>query len=293
MPKLIQKRGYDLYVKNFFKKMLDPSQFTNYIFVEGETLINDIIKIGFLPKFIFHTPLYDIKNILNNVESSNEIDCFEIKSITMKKLTQVLTPPGIGIFYKPEYDKIIGKYTNSFPINIICNNVRDPGNMGTLIRTMAAIGAKQMIIISGCVNPWSPKVIRSAAGGHFRIPVLEINSLNACIGKNYINPQTTTLIIAQNIDPNSKIANNLKIITPNIDYNKLNKNHIHPSTEIALLLGNESWGFEYINTSSIFFKSPWAKIISTYIPMERETDSLNVTIAASILASFIKRFYYI
>ncbi len=59
--------------------------------------------------------------------------------------------------------------------SIVLVDVADPGNVGTIIRSAAAFGF-QVIVAPGCADPWSPKALRSAAGGHFHTriaPVVE------------------------------------------------------------------------------------------------------------------------
>jgi len=58
---------------------------------------------------------------------------------------------------------------------LIPDGVRDPGNLGTLLRTAAAAGVQAVLLPPGTVDPWSPKVVRSAMGAHFRLPVLELD----------------------------------------------------------------------------------------------------------------------
>lgn len=54
---------------------------------------------------------------------------------------------------------------------LIADGVRDPGNLGTILRTAAAAGASAVILPPGAVDPFSPKVLRAAMGAHFRLPV--------------------------------------------------------------------------------------------------------------------------
>jgi len=60
----------------------------------------------------------------------------------------------------------------TLPITVICDNIRDPGNLGTIIRTCASIGCDRLIAIKGCADIWDPKVIRSGMGAHFRLPII-------------------------------------------------------------------------------------------------------------------------
>ncbi|MBE7182538.1 MAG: RNA methyltransferase, partial [Terriglobus roseus] len=57
------------------------------------------------------------------------------------------------------------------PVTLLVENLQDPGNLGTLIRTVAAFGMGRVVVTPGTVNQWNPKVVRSAAGALFRVPV--------------------------------------------------------------------------------------------------------------------------
>ena len=56
---------------------------------------------------------------------------------------------------------------------VIADGVQDPGNLGTLFRTAAAAKADAVLLMPGCADEFSPKVIRSGMGTHFRLPILK------------------------------------------------------------------------------------------------------------------------
>ena len=55
---------------------------------------------------------------------------------------------------------------------LVLDGVQDPGNVGTIWRTADAFGADGLVLLPGCADPWSPKVVRSTMGACFRLPVL-------------------------------------------------------------------------------------------------------------------------
>ena len=55
---------------------------------------------------------------------------------------------------------------------VLCEELNDPGNLGTIVRACEAAGADAVALTDGSVDPWNPKVVRAAAGSLFRIPVL-------------------------------------------------------------------------------------------------------------------------
>jgi TrmH family RNA methyltransferase len=60
---------------------------------------------------------------------------------------------------------------------LLLEDIRDPGNLGALIRTAAAAGVDAVYLSRGCADAWSPKVLRAAQGAHFVVPILEAASL--------------------------------------------------------------------------------------------------------------------
>ncbi len=58
---------------------------------------------------------------------------------------------------------------------LIADAVRDPGNLGTLLRSAAAAGTQAVILAPGSADPFSPKVLRSGMGAHFRLPLVSLS----------------------------------------------------------------------------------------------------------------------
>lgn len=56
---------------------------------------------------------------------------------------------------------------------VLLDGVQDPGNVGTLLRTAAAAGVKQVLLAPGCASAWSPKVLRAGQGAHFALAIHE------------------------------------------------------------------------------------------------------------------------
>ncbi|MGE5471467.1 MAG: TrmH family RNA methyltransferase [Bacteroidota bacterium] len=62
---------------------------------------------------------------------------------------------------------------------VLLDGVQDPGNVGTLLRTAAAAGVKQVLLSVGCAAAWSPKVLRAGQGAHFVLAIHEEADLAA------------------------------------------------------------------------------------------------------------------
>ena len=61
------------------------------------------------------------------------------------------------------------------PLVLVLDGVADPGNLGTLVRTAAAVGAEAVVLFGdGCADAWAPKCLRSAMGATFRVPIIDL-----------------------------------------------------------------------------------------------------------------------
>lgn len=88
----------------------------------------------------------------------------------MEKISVLQTSSGlVGVFKIPKHPS-----TKDLSSGIVLDNISDPGNMGTLIRTTAAVGVKTVIVFDG-VDPWAPKVVQASAGTIGQVNIFQIN----------------------------------------------------------------------------------------------------------------------
>jgi TrmH family RNA methyltransferase len=82
-----------------------------------------------------------------------------VHDTVMEKMSQTTTPSGmLGVFRIP-----MQPGAKNLEAGLVLANITDPGNMGTLIRTCAALKVKSVVVVEG-VDPWSPKVVQATAG---------------------------------------------------------------------------------------------------------------------------------
>ena len=145
--------------------------------------------------------------------------------------------------------------------NIILVNPSDSGNLGTIMRSAAAFGFKEISIITPAVDPYDPKVIRASMGAIFHLLV-------SVADEPFIHPGENNLFFAFILDENAK---SLDSIDP------LSCKH----KELTLIFGNEAAGLP---------KDFCAKYGATpvYIEQSKNVDSLNLGVAASIAMHHFK-----
>jgi TrmH family RNA methyltransferase len=130
-------------------------------------------------------------------------------------------------------------------------SIRDPGNLGTIIRTAEAAGADFVALSSDCADAYSSKVIRSSAGSIFRVRVLEIVNV-----ADYLQQLKQDCITVYALAANAtQSLNDLKPVFPSV-----------------IVIGSESHGLP----KDILFKNKIS------IPMAGKVESLNAAVAASL-----------
>jgi len=157
----------------------------------------------------------------------------------------------------PDYDDLSEKQITTA---IVLENVQDPGNVGTVIRTANAMGIDVVILVGDCADLYNPKTIRATMGGIFRQCVIEMNIDEL---KYYVNQKELRLFGAALSD--------ISIDIRNISMKK-----------IAVAVGSEGRGL-----SSELLKICDGQLI---IPMKPDSESLNAAVAASIIMWEMNRF---
>jgi TrmH family RNA methyltransferase len=108
----------------------------------------------------------------------------------MRDLALVDTPSGLLAVVKvPNASVTVNRENDA----ILLDNVQDPGNVGTLLRTAAAAGIKQALLSPCCAAAWSPKVLRAGQGAHFALAIHEDVDLTGFMAEYRGTTAVTTL----------------------------------------------------------------------------------------------------
>lgn len=93
------------------------------------------------------------------------------------KISDTVTPQGIIALCRQKTFDISDVLNKENPFIVLLENISDPGNAGTIIRTADAAGADSVILTHGCVDLYNPKLIRSTMGSVFHLPIItEVSS---------------------------------------------------------------------------------------------------------------------
>ena len=124
---------------------------------EGFTLLEEALRRGLQPKAVYclETQAHRLPKL--------ECPCALVNQSVLEKLSDVPAPQGV-VFTLP---LPAGETVLSGNRFLALDSLRDPGNMGTILRTADAFGLDGVILLGDCVDVYSPKVVRSAMGSLF------------------------------------------------------------------------------------------------------------------------------
>lgn len=178
-------------------------------------------------------------------------NCNYVTSKVFKYLTEVQTPQGIlAVIGKTPKDQEID-YTQD--IIVALDGIQDPGNLGTILRTVDSIGLTQILVSKETADSFNPKVVRSTMGAIFRVKVIECENLQEKLKEIKKNKYKVVVSSLQ---------------TENSLYNiKLNKK--------VIVVGNEANG---VNSEIQEMADEKIKI-----PMLGKTESLNASVATGVI----------
>lgn len=180
---------------------------------------------------------------------------FEIVSDEVfKKISDTITPQGILCVVEQFTYTIEEMLKKEAPLLVLLEDLQDPGNLGTIIRTGEGAGIDGVIMSRETVDIYNPKTIRSTMGSVYRVPFLYVESLKETI--QLLKAKGITSYAAHLDGENYYVQNSFQKGT-------------------AFLIGNEGNGL----------KKETADMADSYIkiPMEGKVESLNAAIATSLL----------
>jgi TrmH family RNA methyltransferase len=136
--------------------------------IEGVRLVEEALAADWPFRFMLYDEILNERgNLLVESLKSRGVECEMVSTSVMKSLGETETPQGI---------LAVLELTN-LPIPklptflLIPDQIRDPGNLGTLLRSAAAAGVDAALLPPETTDAFAPKVLRSGMGAHFRLPI--------------------------------------------------------------------------------------------------------------------------
>jgi TrmH family RNA methyltransferase len=139
--------------------------------VEGVRAVRDALETEAVPRLVLVRE--DTASILRELRIPSGTPVRLVTRQLFDRLSDVQTPQGLlAVFPMPDLQPDLGQT----PLVLVVDRLRDPGNLGTLLRAAAGAGVSAIYRTPHTVDPWNPKVVRAGMGAHFRVPVVAFDA---------------------------------------------------------------------------------------------------------------------
>jgi len=217
---------------------------------EGEKIVKDFLQSNLKYHSILASELW----VENNAGEFDSNLLTVVSNSEIKKLTSFSSPPEVMMIAEmPENSKNVDLNTGT---SFYLDDIRDPGNMGTILRTAAWFGIQHLFCSEECVDRYNPKVVQASMGAVIHVNI-EVQSL---------------------VDLKTKFPD-LPILAASSNGSNLYTAEI-PKPAL-IIIGNESKGIrqEWLNEADQLISIPGA---------DNETsESLNAAVAAGVIMSYL------
>ena len=238
-----------------------PSDVT--VALEGMRTVSEALKVGIapstlaIPEPVAGTPA--VQDVLDRLASGTEV--LVLSEQAFDSVAPAASPqPMLALVARPRAEVPESLATDD--LVLVLAGVSDPGNTGTIIRTAEACAARCAVVVGGA-DPWAPKAVRASAGSVLRVPVVQTADAGAAL--EALRAAGAVVVVA---DPYDGEPHDSGVLAAG-------------AGPVAVVLGSESHGLDH----SIHALAD----SRVRIPMAGGADSLNVAMAATLLAFEYRR----
>ena len=249
-----------------------------HIFLEGVRLIEDAIaaRVRF-ETIAFTSALETNERGLRLLDALENVPCrgAHVSKIVMEAIAETESPQGVAAIVSRPYFELQDLFERDLQTIVIADQLQDPGNLGTIIRTAEAAGADGLVTTRHTVDPFNHKALRASMGSALRLPLVtdakraDVMKLCRERGIKIVGSRPTPA------RPQGVIEDVARTETIYI-YTEANF-----TVPIALILGKEASG---ISEDAAAQADEFV-----HIPMAEAVESLNVSAAAAILLYEVAR----
>ena len=226
----------------------------NVFLAEGLKMFEEAPKKSVKEIYIEETLLEKLDRVSSIYNKLEKIGYEVVSAEVFKRMSDTQTPQGIlTVLDRPNYSlEELLKVEN--PLFVLLEDLQDPGNLGTIVRTGEGAGVTAVLMSKNTVDIFNPKVIRATMGSIYRVPFV------------YVDDVESTIMSLHNA--------NVKTYAAHLD-GKDYYDSFSFKEGTAFLIGNEGNGLKKSTADAAF---SYLKI-----PMEGQVESLNAAIATSLL----------
>lgn len=235
----------------------------NLFIAEGTKIVPELIQSKIKVKQLFATA-----DFLNKIKPDTNIECIEIKNNELERLSALTTPNEVlAVCEIPEYNLNTDELKDK--LTLVLDTIKDPGNLGTIIRVADWFGIDNIICSAETVDAYNPKVVQATMGSIARVKLHYVDLKLFFETLKKTNPAVTLPVYGALLEGESIYT---KQLAPNG----------------FIIIGNESKGISDTLIPNITDKISIPSF-SHFKADGGETESLNAAIATSIICSEFRR----
>lgn len=225
--------------------------------VEGILHVGQALEVGWPVDVLFHSPELLTSEFASQLlarAAARHIRCQPVSAEVFESLAEKENPQGLAAILRQKEASLAGLVVKKTSLFAAVVSPQDPGNVGTILRTLDAVGADGLILLEGGADPYHPSAVRASMGAHFFVPFVQAR-----------------------FDAFTQWARQKKLFVAgtsargSLDYRQFSP----PAGPLALLLGSEQKGLSEQQVAAC------DQLIR--LPMRGKASSLNLAVAAGVL----------
>ena len=145
---------------------------TNLFLAEGLKIVTEAVELGHVPKVLLYgRDAADHPLLKKAAEAAQE--AIEVTRDILEKVSRRDNPQAVVAVFEQAFTSLESLDPNAAPCWVALQAVRDPGNLGTIIRTADAAGCGGVILVGDCCDPYSVEAVRATMGSIFAVPLVK------------------------------------------------------------------------------------------------------------------------
>jgi RNA methyltransferase, TrmH family len=224
---------------------------------EGLKLVLDALELGWTIRTLVYAKAAKGKPLVEQVAAKTVANgglVLEVSEKVLSSVTRRDNPQMVVGIFEQRWKRIEDLAPSKDETVVALDRVRDPGNLGTIIRTADAAGASAVILIGDCTDPFSLETVRATMGSVFAMPVVKCSAEEFLAWQKHSGVEVAATHLAGAVDYRT------------VDYTK---------KPVVILMGNEQSGLPD-NLAT-------AASRTVRIPQQGRADSLNLAVATAVM----------
>ena len=223
---------------------------------EGLKIVTEAVELGRAPRILLHGPEAASHPVFRKAAEATLAAGGEVVEVTrdiLEKISRRDNPQTVLGVFDQVFGDLAALEPSSHPVWVALHAVRDPGNLGTIVRTADAAGCGGVILVGDCCDPYSVEAVRATMGSIFATPIYRAS--------------IPDFLAWREAWPGSVVGT---LLTASVDHR-----HAEYRAPSLVLMGNEQQGL----TPELAA----ACDVNVKIPMRGRADSLNLSVATGIM----------